>query len=178
MSRPCAPGAEPAYCRGRGLRREAIEHPAAGGAAIAHTVVEPRRLPLPQLDHVGDDAVTAPVGGPRRRRVAELALDALDELLERDPRRDRLRLRRRERAELAAARPRREVRIAVLGRDALDRALDPDLAVERLPEQHERRVRVRGEIAGLAAPVARVERAAAVVELLQQHDARRGPAAL
>ena len=129
--------------------------------AIAHAIVQPRRLALPQLDHLGHDAIAAPVRRARRRRVAVRALDLRDQRLERGPALDHLRLRRRDRAELAAARPRREVRVGRRGVDLLDRAFDPDLAVQRLPEQDERRERMRGEVAALAPVVVREEHEAA-----------------
>ena len=66
-------------------------------------------------------------------------------------------LRRDGSREPAAGRPRGEVRVRVRLRDALDRALDPHLPPERVPVEDERRPRVLGQLAALAALVAREE---------------------
>jgi len=85
-------------------------------------------------------------------------------------------LRRRPRAELAAARPRGEVRRRLLGADARGAALHTDLAFELRPEEEEGAPRVEVELACLVALVVRVEGEAFAVEPLQEDDARRGGA--
>src|SRR5262245_48077141 len=106
-------------------RRQPLALPAVV-APIAHAVMEPRQLSLPQLEHVGDQAIAAPVGRPDRSSRADATLDVGDSLLQRFAAGDRARLRRCDRADLAIARARREVRIAGGGVDLLDAALDAD----------------------------------------------------
>src|SRR5689334_8857075 len=100
--------------------------------------MQPRDPALPELEHVGDDAIAAPAVRTLRRALPDRALDLGHALLELGAAGDRPRLGRRDRPDLAAARTRREVRIAARGIELLDRALDADLTVQRLPEQDQR----------------------------------------
>ncbi len=75
------------------------------------------------------------------------------------------------RADLGAARPRREVRVRLLVRHGRDGALDPHLAAERVPEEEQGRARVRLELRSLAARRVRMEDKPAVVEALGEHHA-------
>src|SRR4051812_15514687 len=84
------------------LRREPVARPAGRVAPVEHAIVQARRLALPELDRIGDDAIAAPVRRPRQRGITMIALDLRDERLERGPALDHLGLRRRDRADLAA----------------------------------------------------------------------------
>src|SRR5581483_4166449 len=111
------------------LRREPVAQPVLAVATIAHAIVKPRRVALPELDHVRHQPISTPVRRPHRRAGADRLLDLAHHVLERAAAGDRLRLRRGDRADLRAARPNGEVRVALGRRDLLDRALDADLAV-------------------------------------------------
>ena len=89
----------------------------------------------------------------------------------------RLRLLRRPRAELAAARARGEVGVGLGVADDLDRALDPHLhaVAHARPVEQQRRMRIGLQFAALAAVEVGVEDEAARVEGLEQHGARRRP---
>src|SRR5262249_33117410 len=97
--------------------------------AVAHAIVQPVWLPLPELDHVGQDAIAAPVHRPRYRPIAVRAGERRDLALETLAIRHHLGLWRCNRAELTIARPRRAVCVGSGGADPLDAALDPDLPV-------------------------------------------------
>ena len=89
---------------------------------------------------------------------------------------EHLALRRRPRARLAAARTAGEVRVRFVCRQALDRPFDPNLLLERRPVKAQRRVRIGGELARLAALVVGVKDEPALVDAAQQHHAHRRPA--
>src|SRR5512143_3176525 len=149
-------------------------------AAIADAVVQPRRAPLPEFDLLGHETIAAPVRRPRDvlARARVLRLDGGEALLEHFPAGDRLALRRRPRAEACGARPLGEVRARFGVVDVLDRALDAHLALELGPVEEQRRIRMRGELAPLAAAVVGVEHEAALVERLEQDDPRARAGAL
>ena len=85
--------------------------------------------------------------------------------------RHRTALQRGPRAELASARPRREVRVRLLVAHLARSPLDAHLALQRLPVKAHRRLRMREQLAALAALVVRVEDEAALVHSLEQQDA-------
>ncbi|KAB8760610.1 hypothetical protein FH972_026602 [Carpinus fangiana] len=84
-------------------------------------------------------------------------------------------LRTSPRADAAAANARVEVALALGIRQTLDAALDAHLALLLAPPERQAGVRVRGDVGGLAAgaPVRVDDEAAARVQLLEVHDARR-----
>jgi len=88
-------------------------------------------------------------------------------------------LSRRRRRELRPARSRGEVLVRLSVADALHRPLDAHLPPERVPVEEQGRMRVRVQLAALAAAVAGVEGEPVLVGALQQHHAdRRRPSAL
>src|SRR6266576_1970160 len=67
------------------LRREALHPPPrrfVGVPGIEEAIVEPERPTLPELDGVGDQPVSAPVGWPGDRSVRESGRDLLHPLVE------------------------------------------------------------------------------------------------
>src|SRR3569833_3070271 len=78
----CRAAAEMIRCD-RALRREALARPAGAFESIAHAIVQPRRLALPQLDHLGHDAIATPGRGPLGHRIDVRPLDLRDQRLER-----------------------------------------------------------------------------------------------
>src|SRR5690349_11643129 len=97
--------------RGEKLRREPAARPPAVAQLVLDAIVQPRRLALPQLDRIRNHAIAAPIRRPRDRALAPLARLRDDGSLEHLTIRNHLRLRRHDRADLTAARPRREVRV-------------------------------------------------------------------
>ena len=96
--------------------------------------------------------------------------------LQRRAPRDRLALRRRPRTELRRAGTPGEIGGRFRGFERRRDALDAHLPLEIGPEEEQRRVGFRRQLAALPAQVVREEHEAAVVEDLEQHDARGGPA--
>ena len=82
-------------------------------------------------------------------------------------------MRRRPRAEARPARPTRKIRGRFAFGDFGDRALDANLPLELGPEEKQRGVASRREVASLAAFIVGEKYEAALVETLEQHDARR-----
>src|SRR5262245_55651872 len=154
------------------LRRETLAHPGALHQSIAQTVVQAIRPALPELERLRNESVTAPVRGPRHRAVAVAGLDFAQAGLEDLAIGDDLALPRGPRPELAAARAAGVVLIRLRLADALHLSFDAHLSLQFRPVNHERCIRVRRQLGPLAAVVVGEERAAALVEALQQHDAR------
>jgi hypothetical protein len=111
----------------------------------------------------------------RTRNVAprELSLDLGESRIEIGRTRQHLALIRGPRADLAAARARREVLVGFRIIDLLDRALDANLDLERLPMERERSARIRGKLTSLPAAQIGVEYEPAVVHRLEEHESRR-----
>src|SRR5215218_2218621 len=136
--------------------RAPVDAPAVALAQVAHPVVQPVRPPLPELDRLRPQQVAAPVRRPRDLvRIARAELDHA--LLERLVVRQHAALRRRPGAQAAAVRAAGEVGVGLLVGEQLDRALEPDLALERVPVDRYRAVRVRRQLPALAALAVGVE---------------------
>src|SRR5204863_6432631 len=125
-----------------------------------------------ELDLDRDHAIAAPVRGTRDLALAIGRFDLREAAVEIAAARNHGALVRRPRADLAAARARREVRIRFLFGRLHHRALDLHLAFERGPEEAERHARVLGDLRAFAAVVVRVEDEAVLVEAFEQNDAR------
>ena len=91
--------------------------------------MEPAPAVLPELPDLGHEAEAAPPVGPRNVPTLELALELGHALLELVPALDRPALPGRVRADLCAARPRREVRVGLRIRHSPDGALDPNFGL-------------------------------------------------
>ena len=128
-------------------------------------------MPFPELDRARDDAESGPVRRPRHGHARESRLDLGDARLEIARVLDRPALLRRPRADLAAARARREVRVRLGVAHRLRGALDAHLHLERLPVEAQRGALRRQQLAPLSALVVRVEDEAALVDVLEQDDA-------
>src|SRR5579863_4994934 len=124
------------------LGKESRDRPAtACRRLVAEAVVEAVVAVLPELPRVSHDAIAAPRLRARWCRACELLLELRNPLLEGRARLERLALLRGERADLPAARARREVRVRLVLRQSLDRSLDPHLPAERRPVEEERSAR-------------------------------------
>jgi hypothetical protein len=113
----------------------------------------------------------------RARRVLAVALG--HGLLARFERRaavDHRALFGRPRTDARAERARREIAVAFVGAGFLDPAFDAHLALELDPVEQQRRVRMGGEVAALAAFVIGKEDEPAFVDTLDEHDSGRRPA--
>src|SRR5690606_23622092 len=139
-----------------------------GRAGVAWPVVAAARARRRELPGARRQALAAPPpgGGGVVARVGgvQLAHPRLELLAACDD----LALRRGERAQAAAARARARVRLRLLARDARHRPLDAHLPAELLPVEEQRRLRVRLQLAALAAAVVREEDEPALVVALEQ----------
>ena len=152
------------------------------GASLSSTQAPPSRRnrsrscsrsgrPCQNSTESGANRYPPQCGGRGHRAVPEPLGDLRERALQLRPRRDDLRLRRRPRAELRAARPGREVRLGLLARHARHRAGEPHRALERLPEELRRRVPARVQVVRLRGRVVGEERDAALVDPLGQDGA-------
>ena len=137
-----------------------------------------RRLGRPCQNSIsaGDDAVAAPVRRARDVATLEARGDGGELRLEMRAVRDDRGLLRRPRAELAAARTRAKVGLGLLAGRLLRRADDLQLPLEQDPEEVRGDAGILGDRVPLRALVVREEREAALVEPLQEDDARGGRA--
>ena len=141
--------------------------------AVAEAIVQPVVAVLPELERLGREAEAAP-GVGERHVTAGVVLGQLGHPpLENSRRSTTATLRRGERAQLASAGAAVRVGLGLLARRALHRALDPHLTPEQLPVEQQRRARVGGELAALAALVVREEHEPVVAGLLDQHHSHR-----
>src|SRR6185295_15711863 len=147
-------GSEPNGRTGSGS--ESLKGPALALPAIEEPVVQPIGAPLPELDGLRDEPVSAPVRRPRRM-IAELKLLFCEQFLQNRAAGHPLALRRGPGREARAERPARIVGVGILRADFLDRALDPHLALEIRPEEHRAGGGARFELASFAAEVVGVE---------------------
>src|SRR3954471_2047122 len=93
------------------LRKQQRAGPLTAGALEDDALVKAGDIAGPELDGRGDHAVAAPERRPGHDRAGKARLNRLDLLVEPRARGERLALPRRPRADLRAARPRREIRI-------------------------------------------------------------------
>ena len=134
------------------------------------------RAPYQNSMRSGRTTIAAPVRRTRHRDAFEALLELGDARFERAAIRQRLRLQRRPRADLAAARARREIRVGFGRRTAFDTSPSTRTCTcsrEQLPVEAQRNLRMRGELRALGAFVVREEAEAVRIDALQQHDARR-----
>src|SRR5581483_10673620 len=150
------------------LRGKPLDPPAAALAPVKEAVVEPGHLALPELD------LLVARDGARGEALAGLAHPAVELVAVGQGRA----LLRGPGAELAQARAGREVGIRGGTRQAVDPSPDAHLAIQLPPVDHERRVRVDGELAPLRGAVVGVEAEAVAIEALEEDHAGVGPALL
>ena len=74
----------------------------------------------------------------------------------------------------AAQRPAGEILVGFRGRDFFDAAVDTHFAFEVVPVKYQRRTRIGGQFAGLAAQVVGIKHETVGIDAFQQHDAGRG----
>ena len=159
--------------RGRPSGGEPLDQPGPVFAAIAEAVVQAVVAVLPEL--VDRRRETHPSPERRPRDVVRIALaNRLPARLEVCPAADRLALTGRPGAELARARPRREIHVGLGRLDLRDLALDADLSTDRVPVEDERTSWVLAEVARLPALVVRVEDEPAPVHSAEEDHPRRG----
>src|SRR6202023_2206622 len=134
-------------------RLQPLDGPAAAGRRVApavdQAIVEAAGASLPELDQLGAQAIAAPVLGHRHLSPGET-----------------LARRGHGGLELGAAGDRRALSRRPRARVLLDDPLDPHLAVAGRPVETQRRARIGGELARLAAAVVGEEDEAAFVVAL------------
>src|SRR5882724_6579017 len=131
---------------------------------------------LPELDQPREHAEPRPVGWPRHGADAELGGELRDPLLELEAGGQRTRLLRSPGADLAGARPRREIGVGLFRGHLLHGPFDTHLALRGFPVKAERRLRMGQQLSALAALVVGVEDESAVIHALEQHHPQRGHA--
>src|SRR5690606_3028236 len=155
-----------------------IQHPlrprTVGAALVQPALGQAVLRAVPELDRARDDAEPAPARRARHLAAFVLGLELRQPRLEGIPRVQRLRLPRRPRAQLAAARAAGEVGVGLGVIDDLDVALDPHLhaVAHTRPVEQQRGARIGLQFAALAPVQVGVEHEAARVTGLQQHGAR------
>ena len=160
-----APRPHPAARRRRlSSGREQLGPPAVALAPMADPLVQAVRTALPELDRVGPEQVDRPSAAGAGRRPGSAR---------RTPRRG-ARASRSPGSAGSGRTPRRrsgcrrhadgEVGVGLVVAQLLDQALQPDLALQRVPVDRDRAVRVLGELAPLAALPVGVEGDAALVD--------------
>src|SRR5699024_6090377 len=138
------------------LRRESFPYPPLAVASEPEPVVHPVVASLPELDYLRANPVAAPVcRTPDKGVAARLHRPGIPcvQLL---PVRDHPGLRRRDRTELRPTGPAGEVGVRLAGGEPLRRTLDPNLALDRVPQHRQCRVRFRLQVAALARVVVAV----------------------
>src|SRR6185312_16103278 len=175
--KPCCPACSAGTERLMARLSSWIQQSVRPGLAVpapAHALVQAELGAVPELDRVRLDQVAAPVRRARHVAAFELALVARHALVEALAAGQVLRLQRGPGADLAAARPRAQVRVGFLRLQLARHALHPHLhaTAQLLPVEAQRHLRVRRQLAALVAVVVGVEAQAALVHALQQHDAR------
>ena len=153
---------------------EHVRSPAVAFANVDVPLVQTARHAAPELDAMRNQPKAGPVRRTRDVLALEARLDVAHARLEITRSLDRPALLRRPRADLAPARAAGEVRIRLLARDRPRTPFDAHLPLERLPVKAHRRLRMRDQLAPLAALVVRVENEAFVVHALQQQNADGG----
>ncbi len=108
---------------------------------------------LPELEGLRGEAEPSPVARHGQLTISVLALEVIDAALELPATVEPLALRRGQRAELAAAGPRTNVRRRLRGARALNRSLNSHLPPERIPMKEQRGARVGRNLEPLAAGV-------------------------
>src|SRR6185369_14406085 len=165
----------PAACAARrevaSLGRESLAPPGRAVAPVAEPVVQARLASLPELPRLGLQAVAAPVRRPRRLEQVPGAI-ARGVGKQRRARFDHLALRRGPGTDARIERPRIEVGVGLRIAHLLDRALDADDALELDPVELERGERMDRELAALPALVVGEPDDAALIEPLDEDDAR------
>src|SRR5688572_30188125 len=135
------------------LRCQPENRPDFSFPAIKHAVVETMRLPLPELDTIGDNSEAAPERRTRNPVVPEARLHAEKFLFEKRSPGNFCALRRCPRAQPAFARTGLKIFVRFTRRHFLHASLDAQLARECRPVKYERGARIRAELSCLAAVV-------------------------
>src|SRR5688500_1913567 len=138
--------------------------------------MQPALAVLPELDPVRRQSEPGPVRRAWNRAPLEVRLHLRHAAGKVTGMRERAALDRCPRADLAAARARREVRVGGLGRHRSHISFDPHLHFEWLPVEDHRRDGALEKLAALAALEIRVEDEAAVIDPLEKNDANGRPA--
>ena len=155
--------------RGQGYSRRMAQP--SGSALVELAVVQPARPRGPELDRVGHDAEAGPERRPRHGVAGKFRFALADGRFERLAAVERLALARRPGADLTLARARGEVGVGLAVGHGNGAAVDAHLARERRPVDAEDHLGPRGDLAGLLAAEVREEDEAALVDVLDQHDA-------
>jgi len=150
---------------------EAHDSPAAIRlAAVLQPVMQARRAALPELHARGQQTVAAPVRRARRRVAKALAVFGFARF-ERGAVGHFAALLGGPGAQPRAERARVVVGVALLLRNLFHHALDAHLALQPDPVEEQRRMGVGGQFRALVAGVVGEEGEAALVQVLEQHDA-------
>src|SRR5882672_12076135 len=145
-----------------GLREQALLAPLIAVAGKQHAVVQPKRPFLPELDPCRLEPKAGPVRRPwHRALLGKLPGVRRETALQHLAVGQRLGLVGGPGADLAVARPAREIGLRLLLGNRHDSALDPDLPRQRLPVEAQRRPRVGVELVRFAALQVGVEDKAA-----------------
>ena len=169
---PWARSTRPRWRPPRGSRAEALAPPPFALSQVVLAVVEAVGAALPELDRGRAQEVAAPVVRPRHR-VAVLAVELGEPLVEHLAAGDHRPLLRRPRAEPRAAAAGGEVGVGLAGGQPLDRPLGAQLALQDRPPQRERGDRVGVELAALAAAVVGEEADPSLVDAADEHEPHR-----
>src|SRR6185503_12537388 len=122
-----------------GSGKENLHRPSVAGYPIQLAPVEPTRHAFPELDALRSEAKPGPVWRTRNDLFLEPLLELGDAGFQLPFTRDDAALLRRPCADLAAARPRAEVRVGFRCLDGNSLSLDANLHLERLPVEAHRR---------------------------------------
>ena len=131
-------------------RRQPLDEPTAFASGVPQPVVQPAGPPLPEFDDRGDDAVSAPVLGARNRAAGILELEGTNAGFQDLAIGNHLALARGPAP--AESRPGGSGSRRRIPRPTPhDRPFDPNLALQIVPVESQRRVRVGIELASLTA---------------------------
>src|SRR6056297_2693125 len=157
---------------GRVSGLKSLDVPAIAFPHIFKAVVKPAGSTLPELDTVGNDAITAPETGQGHFAIAEFAFDLGHFLFQQSSGGNSLALFGNPGANLAASWPRREVAQGLSLAHFFNGALDPYLSVQSDPGEQQGRLGVFLHLPGLPTAVVGVEDKTLAVEVLQQYRAQ------
>src|SRR6185436_15010103 len=158
--------------RTTGSGREAFNGPAVAFTPVDQPIVQPIGAALPELYFLRHDAIAAPVRRTGRGfpvaalRVRHRGFQHLAGI-------DFFALGRRPCGEARAQGARRVVGVGLRGSDFFHNAVDAHLPLEVRPEEQQAGARAPVELSTFAAEVVGIKDESALLDALQQHDARR-----